>query len=291
MGETMDAWASAGRLNVYGQPCRVTTMQSEGGAAGAVHGSLAAGGMSSTFTASQGLLLMIPNLYLIAGELMPTVFHVSARTVAKHALSIFNDHSDVMACRQTGFAMLNSHTVRTASRYGARRAAQGCSIFAACALVPMRWPRPNALASCRVPQHCGADIGAPPRAHRSKSAWIWPWWRTSPHSRRGFRSCTSSTATARQRRSTRSTPFRTTRSRSWCQRRTWSRTCEACLSTPIRRSSVAPDSDQACVHLQQPAGHLCLMPPPCRRRYFHAKLGGCAALLRCRACARPGDDG
>ena len=112
MGETMDAWASAGRLNVYGQPVRVTTMQSEGGAAGAVHGSLAAGGLSSTFTASQGLLLMVPNLYLIAGELMPTVFHVSARTVAKHALSIFNDHSDVMACRQTGFAQLCSHTVQ-----------------------------------------------------------------------------------------------------------------------------------------------------------------------------------
>ena len=112
MGETMDTWASAGRLNVYGQPVRVTTMQSEGGAAGAVHGSLAAGGLSSTFTASQGLLLMVPNLYLIAGELMPTVFHVSARTVAKHALSIFNDHSDVMACRQTGFAQLCSHPVQ-----------------------------------------------------------------------------------------------------------------------------------------------------------------------------------
>ena len=108
----MDAWASGGRLNVYGQPVLVTTMQSEGGAAGAVHGSLAAGGLSSTFTASQGLLLMIPNLYLIAGELMPTVFHVSARTVAKHALSIFNDHSDVMATRQTGFAQLCSHTVQ-----------------------------------------------------------------------------------------------------------------------------------------------------------------------------------
>lgn len=112
MGETMDAWSSAGRRNVFGERCEVTVMQSEGGAAGAVHGSLAAGGLSSTFTASQGLLLMIPNLYLIAGELMPTVFHVSARTVAKHALSIFNDHSDVMACRQTGFAMLCSHTVQ-----------------------------------------------------------------------------------------------------------------------------------------------------------------------------------
>ena len=112
MGETMDAWASAGRQNIYGQPVSVHTMQSEAGAAGAVHGSLAGGGLSSTFTASQGLLLMIPNLYLIAGELMPTVFHVSARTVAKHALTIFNDHSDVMACRQTGFALLCSHTVQ-----------------------------------------------------------------------------------------------------------------------------------------------------------------------------------
>ena len=89
-------------------------MQSEGGAAGAVHGSLAAGGLSSTFTASQGLLLMIPNMYKIAGELTPCVFHVSARTVATHALSIFGDHSDVMACRQTGFGMLSSASVQEA---------------------------------------------------------------------------------------------------------------------------------------------------------------------------------
>lgn len=99
-----------GRKNVFGQVLDVTTMQSEAGAAGSVHGALTAGGLSTTFTASQGLLLMIPNMYLIAGELMPTVFHVSARTVAKHALSIFNDHSDVMACRQTGFAMLCSNS-------------------------------------------------------------------------------------------------------------------------------------------------------------------------------------
>jgi pyruvate/2-oxoacid:ferredoxin oxidoreductase alpha subunit len=109
MGEMMDNWSSMGRLNVLDRPCAVTVMQSEAGAAGAVHGALAAGGLSSTFTASQGLLLMIPNLYLIAGELMPTVFHISARTVAKHALSIFNDHSDVMACRQTGWAQLCSN--------------------------------------------------------------------------------------------------------------------------------------------------------------------------------------
>jgi len=112
MGETMDKWSSEGRQNIFGQRCEVTVMQSEGGAAGAVHGSLVAGGLSSTFTAAQGLLLMVPNLYLIAGELSPTVFHVSARTVAKHALSIFNDHSDVMACRQTGFAMLCSNNVQ-----------------------------------------------------------------------------------------------------------------------------------------------------------------------------------
>merc|ERR1719473_1925091 len=108
----MDSWASQQRKNCFGQVPSVGMMQSEAGAAGAVHGCLVSGALTSTFTASQGLLLMIPNLYLIAGELMPTVFHISARTVAKHALSIFNDHSDVMACRQTGFAQLSSHTVQ-----------------------------------------------------------------------------------------------------------------------------------------------------------------------------------
>jgi len=112
MGEHMDNWASMGRKNVFGQPVRVVTMQSEGGAVAACHGSVASGVLTSTFTASQGLLLMIPNLYLIAGELMPYVLHVAARTVSKHALSIFNDHSDVMACRQTGFAMLCSFNVQ-----------------------------------------------------------------------------------------------------------------------------------------------------------------------------------
>ncbi|HPU42513.1 MAG TPA: pyruvate:ferredoxin (flavodoxin) oxidoreductase, partial [Acetivibrio clariflavus] len=108
MAENVDVWSASGRKNIFGQQVRVVEMQSEAGAAGTVHGSLAAGALTTTFTASQGLLLMIPNMYKIAGELLPGVFHVSARTVATHALSIFGDHSDVMACRQTGFAMLAS---------------------------------------------------------------------------------------------------------------------------------------------------------------------------------------
>ena len=106
MAEATDEWATQGRKNIFGQTVQVTEMQSEAGAAGTVHGSLAAGALTTTFTASQGLLLMIPNMYKIAGELLPCVFHVSARCVASHALNIFGDHSDVYACRQTGFAML-----------------------------------------------------------------------------------------------------------------------------------------------------------------------------------------
>jgi len=112
MAEVADEWAAGGRLNLFGQKVRVAEMQSEGGAAGAVHGSLAAGALTTTFTASQGLLLMIPNMYKIAGELLPGVFHVSARALAAHALSIFGDHSDVMSARQTGFAMLSSASVQ-----------------------------------------------------------------------------------------------------------------------------------------------------------------------------------
>jgi pyruvate-ferredoxin/flavodoxin oxidoreductase len=112
MGEVADSWAAHGRLNLFGQPLQVTEMQSEGGASGAVHGSLAAGALTTTFTASQGLLLMIPNMYKIAGELLPGVFHVSARSLATHALSIFGDHSDVMATRQTGFALLASGSIQ-----------------------------------------------------------------------------------------------------------------------------------------------------------------------------------
>ena len=112
MAEHVDEWAAAGRKNIFGETVMVQEMQSEGGAAGAVHGSLQAGALTTTYTASQGLLLMIPNMYKIAGELLPCVFHVSARTLASHALCIFGDHQDVMACRQTGFAMLCEGSVQ-----------------------------------------------------------------------------------------------------------------------------------------------------------------------------------
>ena len=112
MAEHVDEWAAKGKKNLFGQTVEVVEMQSEAGAAGALHGALATGALATTFTASQGLLLMIPNLYKIAGELLPCVIHVSARTIAGHALSIFGDHSDVMACRQTGFALLSSSSVQ-----------------------------------------------------------------------------------------------------------------------------------------------------------------------------------
>ena len=112
MAESTDQWATQGKKNIFGHPVKLVEMQSEGGAAGTVHGSLAAGALTTTYTASQGLLLMIPNMYKIAGEQMPCVFDVSARALASHALNIFGDHSDVYACRQTGFAMLCSNSVQ-----------------------------------------------------------------------------------------------------------------------------------------------------------------------------------
>lgn len=112
MAEYVDEWAAFGKKNMFGRPIRLAEMQSEGGAAGAVHGALQSGALATTYTASQGLLLMIPNMYKIAGELLPTVFHVSARAIAGHALSIFGDHSDIYAARQTGFAMLASGSVQ-----------------------------------------------------------------------------------------------------------------------------------------------------------------------------------
>ncbi len=114
MGEWADQWASENVPNVWGTIPHVAEMQSEGGAAGAVHGALQTGALATTFTASQGLLLMVPNMNKIAGELTPAVFHVSARTLATHALSIFGDHSDVMHCRPTGWAMLCSNSVQEA---------------------------------------------------------------------------------------------------------------------------------------------------------------------------------
>ena len=112
MAEYVDEWAANGKTNIFGRPVRLAEMQSEGGAAGAVHGALQSGALTSTYTASQGLLLMIPNMYKIAGELLPTVFHISARAIAGHALSIFGDHRDVYSARQTGFAMLAAGSVQ-----------------------------------------------------------------------------------------------------------------------------------------------------------------------------------
>ena len=112
IAEWCDQWASEGKKNLWGTSPGIVEMQSEGGAVGAVHGMLQTGALSTTFTASQGLLLMIPNMFKIAGELLPTVFHVTARTVATHALSIFGDHGDVMACRSTGWAMLAAASVQ-----------------------------------------------------------------------------------------------------------------------------------------------------------------------------------
>jgi pyruvate-ferredoxin/flavodoxin oxidoreductase len=112
MAEYVDEWAAYGKKNLWGETVQLVEMQSEGGAAGAVHGSLQAGALTTTFTASQGLLLMVPNMYKISGELLPAVFHVSARAVAAQALSIFGDHQDVMATRHTGFAMMASGVVQ-----------------------------------------------------------------------------------------------------------------------------------------------------------------------------------
>src|SRR6267154_3112676 len=114
MGELADAWSATGRTNLWGTTPHVIEMQSEGGAAGAIHGALQTGALATTFTASQGLLLMIPNMYKIAGELTPVVFHVAARSLAAQGLSIFGDHSDVMATRSTGYALLASNSVQEA---------------------------------------------------------------------------------------------------------------------------------------------------------------------------------
>ncbi len=114
IAEHIDEWAAQGKKNIFGQKVKIVEMQSEAGAAGAMHGSLQSGVLTSTYTASQGLLLMIPNMYKMAGELLPGVFHVTARTLATHALSIFGDHSDIYATRQTGFALLAASSVQEA---------------------------------------------------------------------------------------------------------------------------------------------------------------------------------
>ena len=126
MGEWADQWKEEERKNIWGAVPTVIEMQSEGGAAGTLHGALQAGALGTTFTASQGLLLMIPNMYKIAGELTPTVIHVAARALATHALSIFGDHSDVMAARATGFALLCSNSVQEAGDFALDRPG-GCA--------------------------------------------------------------------------------------------------------------------------------------------------------------------
>ena len=119
MAEQVDAWASQGRKNLFNSIVKVSEMQSEAGAAGAVHGAIQSGALSSTFTASQGLLLMIPTIYKLVGELNPAVFHVSARSIATRSLSIFGDHQDIYAVRQTGIPMLSSHSVQEVMDLGA----------------------------------------------------------------------------------------------------------------------------------------------------------------------------
>ena len=168
MADLVDQWSAAGQKNIFGTTVKVVEMQSEAGASGTVHGSLAAGALTTTYTASQGLLLMIPNMYKIAGELLPCVFHVSARTVAAQSLNIFGDHSDVMACRQTGFAMLAEGNVQEVMTW-------------------LLWPTcpPSRAVS---PSSTFSTASAPlTRSRRSPSGttriwprwWIWTLWRPS----------------------------------------------------------------------------------------------------------------
>ncbi len=157
MGEFADAWTAAGEPNLWGAVPEVIEMQSEGGAAGALHGALQAGAMSTTFTASQGLLLMLPNMFKIAGELTPFVMHVAARTLATHALSIFGDHCDVMAARTTGFAMLAASSVQEA---------QDLALVAHAATLRTRVPFLHFFDGFRTSHEVGED----PRARRRRPA-------------------------------------------------------------------------------------------------------------------------
>ena len=161
MAEAADAWSAARRPNLWGAVPTVVEMQSEGGAAGAVHGALQGGGLATTFTASQGLLLMIPNMFKIAGELTPAVFHVTARAVATHALSIFGDHSDVMAVRSTGFALLSSSSVQEAQDLARDRARRDARIARAVPAFLRRVPH-----VARAPEDRGARRRRASRAGR-----------------------------------------------------------------------------------------------------------------------------
>ena len=151
MGEQADAWAAKGQPNLWGTVPHVVEMQSEAGVAGALHGALQTGALATTFTASQGLLLMIPNMYKIAGELTPVVFHVAARAFAAQGLSIFGDHSDVMAARGTGFAMLASHNVQAAQDLAlVAHAASLQRAFRFCTFLTASAPRTRSTRSRRL---------------------------------------------------------------------------------------------------------------------------------------------
>ena len=171
MAELCDEWASRKTPNLWGLVPVVAEMQSEAGAAGAVHGALQAGSLSTTFTASQGLLLMIPNMYKIAGELSPFTMHVAARTLATHALSIFGDHSDVMACRQTGFALLCSNSVQEAHDMAADRARLDARVAHPLPAFLRRLPhlaRGRQDRSSSPTTTCGRDSGSAVYAHRQR---------------------------------------------------------------------------------------------------------------------------
>ena len=170
MGELADDWAAAGRTNLWGAVPEVVEMQSEAGAAGALHGALQKGALATTFTASQGLLLMIPNMFKIAGELTPAVIHVAARTIATHALSIFGDHSDVMAARTTGWAMLSRRLGAGGPRLRARRPRRDAALPGAVPALLRRLPhlprgRQDRAARRRRPARAGprGRRAGPPR--------------------------------------------------------------------------------------------------------------------------------
>ena len=174
MAELCTHWAGEGKENIYGKPMKLVQMQSEAGAAGAVHGAALSGALATTFTSSQGLLLMLPNLYKIAGELLPCVIHVAARTIATHALSIFGDHSDIYACRQTGIAIFACSSVQ-----GAR-----------CQPRPVQpAPRSSALGSVQVaPPSVLLPIRTSPYSVDMPSMYKSPRWQKSLPQKQGIQS-------------------------------------------------------------------------------------------------------
>ena len=188
MSEKVDEWSAAGKKNMFGQPVRLVEMQSEAGAAGALHGVAEAGALATTFTSSQGLLLMIPNLYIMAGHRMPAVFHVAARSVAQHANNIFGDHQDVMSCRTTGVTMMSTGSVQEVMDLAAvahlTRALEGCKCsrrFAPEEIITKDWARLTdadlaAIAACGCRQASCEKLHFD--EHEAFSSSIWTRWRS-----------------------------------------------------------------------------------------------------------------